>query len=91
MQIDANQNLTNWNESLHVIEESPVKLQGLSSASPSNYGTRKLSRIHQSYESKLRKVLNINILEDQANNDHIGEDKNSLNSIVNKIKSKIYI
>ena len=29
MQIDANQNLTNLNESLHVIEESPVKLQGL--------------------------------------------------------------
>ena len=49
-----------------------------------------MSRIHQSYESKLRKVLNINILEDQANNDHIGEDKNSLNSIVNKIKSKIH-
>ena len=76
MQIDANQNLTNLNESLHVIEESPVKLQGLSSASQSNYGKRKLSRIHQSYQSKLRKVLNITILEDQANNDHIGEDKN---------------
>ena len=90
MQIDANQNLTNLNESLHVIEESPVKLQGLSSASQSNYGKRKLSRIYQSYESKLRKVLNINILEDQANNDHIGEDKNSLNSIVNKFKSEIH-
>ena len=45
MQIDANQNLTNLNESLHVIEESPVKLQGLSSASRSNYGKRKLPRI----------------------------------------------
>ena len=56
MQIDANQNLTNLNKSLHVIEESPVKLQGLSSASRSKYGKRKLSRIHQSYESKLRKV-----------------------------------
>ena len=90
MQIDANQNLTNLNESLHVIEESPVKLQGLSSASQSNYGKRKLSRIHQSYESKLRILLHINILEDQANNDHFGEDKNSLNSVVNKIKSKIH-
>ena len=90
MQIDANKNLTDLNESLHVIEESPVKLKGLSSASRSNYGKRKLSRIHQSYESKLRKVLSINILEDQANNDHIGEDKNSLNSIANKIKSKIH-
>ena len=90
MQIDANQNLTNLNESLHVIGESPVKLQGLSSASQSNYGKRKSSRIHQSYESKLRIVLNINILEDQENNDHFGEDKNSLNSVVNKIKSKIH-
>ena len=47
MQIDANQNLTNLNESLHVIKESPVKLQGLSSASRSNYDKQKLSRIHQ--------------------------------------------
>ena len=46
--------------------------------------------VRQSYESKLRKVLNINFLEDQANNDQIGEDKNSLNSIVNQIKSKIH-
>ena len=37
MHIDANQNLTNLNKSLHAIEESPVKLQGLSSASQSNY------------------------------------------------------
>ena len=46
--------------------------------------------VHQSYESKLKKVLNINFLEDQANNDQIWEDKNSLNSIVNQIKSKIH-
>ena len=76
-------NLTNLNESLHVIEEVSSKNSKVFLLLYDQIMVNeKLSRIHQSYESKLRKVLNINILEDQANNDHIGEDKNSLNSIV---------
>ena len=85
--------LMTLNESFQNLGESPIKLQGITLASRVSYGKRKLTKINETVEAELSKVLRVNVDKSltessNCNVDSQTTDQESLHIMIGKIKEK---
>lgn len=89
--LDTSETLSNFNESLQSIGESPVKFHSMPSASKITYGKRKLVQINDTYRAKMSNILKLSdkeVLLDQK----YEENQNkvvSFDNMILKMKEKI--
>ena len=86
--------LMTLNESFQNLSESPIKLQAITLASSGSYNKRKLTKINETVEAELIKVLRVNVdksLTESSNCkvDSQTTDQESLHMMIGKMKEKI--